>query len=256
MSMQLVEQWPSDHICMLRLNRPDRYNALGTELVHALRSAVQRLNSSAAKVVLLAAADPGFCAGADLKERRAMSDQEKFEHNRAINALANEFAALPQPTIAVINGVALGGGCELALACDLRFATNESKLGLTEARLGAFPGAGGTQRLPRLIGAARALEMMLSGEPVSAHKALDWGLVNSLSEPQELNGHALSFATILAARSRHATALLKRIVYRGLDMSLSEGLELEGQGIAAVLASRDYAEGLTAFAERRPPNFE
>jgi enoyl-CoA hydratase/carnithine racemase len=256
MSDQLIQEAPSDYIRVLRLNRPDRYNALSRELVTSLRAAVKSLAGTKVKVLVLAASRPGFCAGADLKERKVMTTEEKYAHNRAISALADEIAAAPIPTIAAINGLALGGGCELALACDMRFAACDASIGLTEARIGAMPGAGGSQRLPRLIGSARALEMMFSGEPITAAKALEWGLVNGLVDSKELDQYTLSFAQLLESRSRLAAGLLKKVVYQGLDSSLAEGLELERLAIVEVLASDDYTEGLTAFAERRQPKFD
>jgi enoyl-CoA hydratase/carnithine racemase len=252
----LLEEWPDPRICVLRLNRPERYNALGRDLTDRLRAAVAELPGSAARVMVLAANGPGFCAGADLKERRAMAEAEKYAHNRAISGLADEIATLPMPTLAAIGGVALGGGCELALACDLRLAATGVSIGLTEARIGAVPGAGGTQRLPRLIGTARALEMMFTGEPVPAERAAAWGLVNEVVPPDELEARALAFARIAATRSRRNLALLKQVVYAGRDRPLAEGLELERQAFVEVLASADYREGLAAFAEKRPPVFE
>lgn len=256
MSDQFLTTFPDDRVCVLRLNRPESHNALSVELVDALRSAVAALAHSPARVLVLAANGPSFCSGADLKQRRTMTDEQKYAHNRAINALANEIAGCPTPTIAALNGHAMGGGCELALACDLRFASSSATIGLTEARVGAMPGAGGSQRLPRLIGTARALEMMYSGEPVSAEKAKEWGLVNGVIGIDALYDHVLSFARLLASRSRKTSTLLKRVVYQGLDHSLVEGLELERLAIVEVLSSSDYAEGLAAFAERRSPAFQ
>lgn len=256
MANHLNQEWPSENVCILRLNRPEKYNALSCSLVDELRAAVAGLPETKAKVLMLAANGKGFCAGADLKERKVMTDEEKYAHNRAISALADEIAASELPTIAAINGVAMGGGCELALACDLRFASADALIGLTEARLGAIPGAGGTQRLPRVIGAARALEMMYSGEPISSKKALEWGLVNAIVDPNELDQYVLEFATLVGTRARRASALLKRVVYQGLESTMVEGLELERVAVSEVLASKDYSEGLAAFAERRDPVFE
>ncbi len=255
-SPDLLVEWPDPTICVLRLNRPERYNALSRALVDRLREVVAGLAGSAARAVVLAGTGRGFCAGADLKERRGMSVDEKYAHNRAISSLADELAALPLPTIAAINGSAFGGGCELALACDIRFAADSASIGLTEARLGAMPGAGGSQRLPRLIGSARALEMMFSGEPITAGQAASWGLVNTLVQSDELDEYALAFARRVASRSRRTSALLKNAVYAGLDRSLGDGLELERIAIVEVLASDDYREGLAAFAEQRPPKFD
>jgi len=250
----LIERLP-DGICLLRLNRPQAYNALSRELVTQLRAAVASVAQDTTRVLLLAATQPGFCAGADLKQRKVMSDEEKYVHNRAINALANEIAALPMPTIAVINGVAMGGGCEIALACDMRLAAHEAKIGLTEARMGAMPGAGGSQRLPRLIGTARALELMMTGDVVEAARAAELGLVNAVYDGADLEAQALAVAAKLTSRSRRATALLKDAVYRGMEMPLADALELERKAVVEILASDDYKEGLAAFAEKRPPRF-
>lgn len=255
MSDQLIVEWPSDEICVLRLNRPEAFNALSRELTGALRDAVRGLSQTRARVMILAANGKGFCSGADLKERKAMSDAEKYAHNRAINALANEIAALPMATVAAISGTAMGGGMEISLACDLRFAAAGIKVGLTEARVGAIPGAGGSQRLPRLIGTARALEMMYTGEPISSEQAAEWGLLNGVVPAEELMDRVMEFARIVASRSRRTGALLKDAVYRGVERPLEEGLEIEHQAIVEILQSDDYKEGLAAFAERRAPIF-
>lgn len=251
----LLVEWPEPGICLLRMNRPSSHNALSRALLVQLTEAVQAAPASGARVLILAANGPSFCAGADLKERRTLDDAAKFAHNRQINALADALAAAPVCTIAALGGAALGGGLELALACDLRFAARHVRLGLTETRLGAIPGAGGTQRLPRLIGTSRALEMMFAGDPISAGKAADWGLVNGLCDADALLDDVLAYARLVAARSRHAAAELKRVVSAGLESDLAAGLDLERQAIERILKSADYQEGLAAFAEKRAPNF-
>lgn len=245
----------SQGVLELRLNRPERLNALSRAMVSELADLVSGAADEGAKVILLRGAGRAFCAGADLKERAQMTPEERYAHNRAINAAANALAAAPLPTIAVVNGLALGGGCELALACDLRFAADTAVIGLTESRIGAIPGAGGTQRLPRLIGTARALEMMYSGEPITAQIAERWGLVNAVTSMEELDAHVLRVAEQLATRSPSATARLKKVVHGGMELSLESGLELERQAILEILGSADYAEGLAAFAEKRSPSF-
>lgn len=255
MTEQLMVEWPSEEICVLRMNRPEAYNALSRNLTNALRDAVRMLPETRARVMILAANGKGFCSGADLKERKEMSDPEKYEHNRAINALGNEIAALPFATIAAISGTAMGGGMEISLACDLRFAASGAKLGLTEARVGAIPGAGGSQRLPRLIGTSRALEMMYTGDPITSEQAAAWGLVNDVVAPDRLMDRVMDFATVVASRSRRTAALLKDAVYRGGESLLEQGLEIERLAIVEILKSDDYKEGLAAFAERRAPVF-
>ena len=161
----------ADGVVQLRLNRPQRMNALGHEMSHRLLSAVESALTSKARVILVRGTGKSFCAGADLKERRDMNAAQRAAHNTAINVFLNALANAPVPTIAVINGLALGGGCELAMICDMRVMAADATIGLTETRIGVIPGAGGTQRLPRFIGTAHALELMMTGEPICAMAA-------------------------------------------------------------------------------------
>jgi enoyl-CoA hydratase/carnithine racemase len=256
MSNELILEWPRPDICIMRMNRPRSYNALNRSMLGDMLEAVAAIAQSPARVLVLTASGPGFCAGADLKERRQLSEDERYQHNRLINELANAIVGLPICTIAAINGLAMGGGLELALACDLRFAADDCTIGLTEARVGAIPGAGGTQRLPRLIGAARALELMYSGEPVTAQQAQDWGLVNHAVPPNRLMEAVIDYACVVASRSKLSNAILKEVVLRGLDSDLTAGLEIERQAVIGILKSDDYLEGLAAFEEKRVPTFD
>jgi enoyl-CoA hydratase/carnithine racemase len=239
----------------IRLERPERMNALGVATATALEHAVPEAAAQRARVLLLRGSGRAFCAGADLKERTGMDLAARLAHNAAIRAAIDAIASARCVTIAVLNGLALGGGLELALACDLRIAAAGITLGLPESRVGTFPGAGGTQRLPRLIGASRALHLMLAGEPVTSEYALGIGLVNEVVPPAELQARARAFARMLAERSAPALATIKRLVYQGLDLPLAEGLRVERAALPDILGSTDYAEGLAAFAERRPPRF-
>jgi enoyl-CoA hydratase/carnithine racemase len=244
-----------DKVAQIRLERPERMNALGVATVDALREAVAVASAHGARVLLLRGSGRAFCAGADLKERKTMSLDQKLAHNAAINDTINAIAAAPFVTVAVLNGLALGGGLELALACDVRIAATGISLGLTESRVGAFPGAGGSQRLPRVIGRSRALHMMLSGEPVTSEYAGQIGLVSEVVAPEALDERALAFARLLASRSAPALAAIKRLVYQGIELPLADGLRLERAALPAILASSDYAEGLAAFEEKRAPRF-
>ena len=237
------------------LNRPERLNALGVEMVAALLKVIEDALGGGATALFIRAKGRGFCAGADLKERQMMAEADRHAHNRAINAAVNALEGAPVPTIAVINGIAMGGGLELALGCDIRIAAESAQLGLTEARIGAIPGAGGTQRLPRLIGISRALDMMYTGEPISAKKALDIGLVNACVADHELDGAVTHYMDVLGSRSPSAARTLKKVVYEGMQSSLLGGLERERRALKAILGSADYAEGLAAFGEKRPPRF-
>ncbi|CAN1497596.1 CaiD Enoyl-CoA hydratase/carnithine racemase [Rhabdaerophilaceae bacterium] len=237
------------------LNRPERLNALGVEMVQLLLNAIENLVENGATALFIRARGRSFCTGADLKERRTMSKEQQYAHNRAINAACNALAGAPVPTIAVINGVAMGGGLELALSCDIRIAAEGAMVGLTETRIGAIPGAGGTQRLPRLIGASQALYMMYSGEPVSARRALEIGLVNDCVPDEELDKFVARYREVLASRSPATARTLKRVVKDGIFLPIADGLECEHEAIKAIFGSADYAEGLAAFAEKRPPKF-
>jgi enoyl-CoA hydratase/carnithine racemase len=255
MSQDVSLKAVGDDVFEIWLDRPARMNALGVATCAALMRAVSDAAAKRARVVLVRGSGRAFCAGADLKERRGMDLAARLAHNAAIRAAIDVLAGARFVTIAVLNGVALGGGLELALGCDLRFAAAGITLGLTESRVGACPGAGGTQRLPRLIGASRALQMMLAGEPVTAEYALGLGLVNEVIAPDELEARAHAFAKLLASRSAPALAAIKRLVYEGIELPLGAALQIERAALPEILGSADYAEGLAAFAERRPPRF-
>jgi enoyl-CoA hydratase/carnithine racemase len=245
----------AEGIVQIVLNRPDRLNALGVDMVEALQAAIADALAGRARVLLVRGSGRAFCAGADLKERRTMDEAARVKHNRGINAAVDALGAAPMPTICVINGLAMGGGCEIALACDLRYAAEDAQIGLTEARIGAIPGAGGTQRMPRVIGASRALELILTGEPVTGKRAEEIGLVNAALAADKLDAHVMRIAMVLASRSPTGAQTAKRLVYRGLEATLADGLEQERLALRDVLTSSDYAEGLAAFAEKRQPRF-
>lgn len=251
----IITEKSTEGIVQIRMNRPDRLNALGVDMVDAMLTAINNAIAGNARVIVMRGTGRAFCAGADLKERRTMDEAARIKHNRAINAAVDALGAAPMPTICAINGLALGGGCEIALACDLRYIAEDVQIGLTEARIGAIPGAGGTQRLPRVIGATRALEMILTGEPITGKRAAEIGLVNAALAANQLDAHVTRIAQVLASRSPKGESTAKSLIYRGLEMPLAGGLEQERLALRDVLTSTDYAEGLAAFAEKRPPRF-
>jgi len=255
MSTDIEVKMVSEHAAEIWLNRPDRMNALSVTAVQAFRQALDGVREHKVRVVLIRGSGRAFCAGADLKERAGMDLPQRIAHNAGINDVINTLAEARYVSIAVLNGAALGGGLELAMACDLRFAAAGISIGLTESRVGAFPGAGGTQRLPRLVGISRALQMMLSGAPVTREYAHAIGPVNEIAEAQALEARVHEFARLLASRSAPAMAEIKRLVYRGIEKPLEDALRMERAALPAILGSADYAEGLAAFAERRAPNF-
>jgi enoyl-CoA hydratase/carnithine racemase len=251
----IVVEKSAEGIVQIRLNRPDRLNALGVDMVDALLAAITEAAASDARAILIRGTGRAFCAGADLKERRTMDEAARIKHNRAINAAVDALDAAPMPTLCAVNGLALGGGCEIALACDLRYAAEDAQIGLTEARIGAIPGAGGTQRLPRVIGATRAMELILTGEPITGKRAAEIGLINAAVAADQLEAHVMRIAAVLASRSPSGARTAKRVIYGGLETTLANGLALEARALKDILTSADYAEGLAAFAEKRPPRF-
>ncbi len=207
-------------------------------------------------VVLTGAGDRAFAAGADIKEMEAMTVDEA----RAWGALGHECGRLletmPKPTLAAVNGFALGGGCELALACDVRFASTRAKLGQPEVSIGIIPGWGGTQRLTRVVGVGLAKELILSGRTVDADEALRIGLINALFPPEELLDRTLELAGSLAAKSPLVLGAAKEMVNLALQGELSRSLADEAERFAQLFASEDQKEGMRAFVEKREPQFK
>ena len=251
----LVEAHASGAV-QIWLNRPDAMNALSNEVSSAVTTIVADALSAGATALIVRAKGRGFCAGADLKERQGMTPEQRYASNRLLNGMINAVAAAPVPTLCAINGIAFGGGLELALGCDLRLAAESAKVGLTEARIGAIPGAGGTQRLPRVVGISRALEMIFTGEPVTARRAAEIGLVNACVPDDELDEAVGRYIDLLGSRSPSAACAAKRVIYKGMELSLADGLECEREELGSILGSADYAEGVAAFVEKRPPRFK
>jgi enoyl-CoA hydratase/carnithine racemase len=251
-----IERERDGGIEIWRLDRADRHNALSTGMVAALDRALAlgERDDALRVVIVTGAGDKTFCAGADLRERRAMSDAEVRAFIRALGGVLERLDRFPRPVIAAINGAALGGGLELALACDLRVMAAAASLALPETTLGVIPGAGGTQRLPRLIGEARAKELILLGRRVFAAEALALGMVHRTADD------ALAAARELARELAQGAPIAQRAALRaidgGRDLALAQALAFERECYEATLASEDRREALLAFAEKRKPRFE
>ncbi len=245
-----------NNIAIIEINRPKALNALNNELLLELVTVFELIAISAdVKALIITGNGRAFIAGADISELQTIEDS--FAGRDAAMTgqnIFNALAALPIPTIAAINGFALGGGLELALACDLRVASHEARLGLPEVSLGLIPGYGGTQRLPRLIGQGRALDLILTGRHVKAEEALQLGLVNRVSE--DAVATAKELAQSIIKNSPIALGLAKESVVRGLDTSLSQGLEIEADIFGMVTTTSDMKEGTTAFLEKRAAEFK
>jgi len=244
-------------VAILTVNRPTVLNALNTPTTDELRHAIIHLKQDPAvrAVIITGAGEKAFIAGADINELAALKPTQGKEHAQRGQHVLDLIENMGKPVIAAINGYAFGGGAELALACDFRWMAADAAIGFPEIGLGIFPGAGGTQRLTRLLGPARALEVMVSGRRLAAAEALELGLVQRVLAPEALAAEAREFARELATKPTRAIGLLKRCVYGGWGRPLADGLELERQAVFEVIATRDAAEGLDAFLEKRAPRF-
>ena len=247
---------PEDGIRVLLLDRPP-VNALGRELVDDLLTACDTLRGDPdARCVVVRSAGKHFCAGADLKERQGMTLDEVRAFVPKLAAVCNALAALPVPTIAAVNGTAAGGGCEVALGCDLRILAEDATIGLRETALAILPGAGGTQRLPRLVGPAIAKRWIFTGKMHTAAEALADGVAQQVVPAGYLEAAALDLARTIAANGPVAIRLAKRAIDGGADLGLAPALALEWDCYQGVLGTQDRLEALAAFAEKRPPKFE
>ena len=245
-------------VVYVTLNRPEARNALSLAVNTRLIEIAGELAADPAvrAVVLTGAGDKAFCAGADLKERKGVSAADSGPYIDAIGGAINTWANLPQPTVAAVNGYAFGGGMELALACDFRIAAERAQFGLTEVRLGIMPGAGGTQRLPRLIGVARAKELVLRGRRIDAGEARGIGLVSQVVPLFDLSDQVELLLADLLASAPLSLKQAKQAIDRGTEVGIEEGLRIERECYDVTLFSEDRNEGLRAFAEKRPPQFK
>ncbi|MGE7760421.1 enoyl-CoA hydratase [Peribacillus sp. NPDC097895] len=244
-------------IAIVTLNRPDAANALSTELLHCLFEGLDELknDSNLRTVILTGAGEKSFCAGADLKERAGMNDDKVKETVKLIGDTITAVENLPVPVIAAINGSAFGGGLELALACDIRIASETAKVGLTETALGIIPGAGGTQRLPRVVGVPTAKELIFTARRLEAKTAQALNIISHVYPPQHLLEEAKKLAGEIAVNAPLALRAAKAAINQGADTNLKTGLQIEKDCYQITLQTRDRLEGLSAFKEKRKPVF-
>ncbi|MDW0110800.1 enoyl-CoA hydratase-related protein [Sporosarcina aquimarina] len=247
-----------DGIAWVTLNRPDAMNAFNYDMIRELGEAVEtlRIDPDVRVVVLTGSGERALSVGADLKERKTLSD---LEVKRNLNKIGEVFTAIdqmPQPTIAMINGFAFGGGMELALACDFRFAANTAVMGLTETGLAIIPGAGGTQRLPRLVGEAKALELILTAQRLTADDAALCGLVTKSVEAAKLREETRAFADTILANGPIGVQQAKFAIKQGMKADLATGLTIERKAYEITIPTEDRIEALNAFAEKRKPQFQ
>jgi enoyl-CoA hydratase len=247
-----------DGIARLTINRPEKLNALDRLTVEAIDGAVAAAGEDAETRVLLVTGvgEKAFVAGADINELSGQTPVEGTAYARAGQAVFSRLERLGKPSVAVINGYALGGGLELAMACTLRIASETARLGQPETALGIIPGYGGTQRLGRLVGRARALEMILTGDPIDAREAHRIGLVNRIVAPGDLASAAEALARTMMSRGPVALRYAMQAVHEGLEMTQAEGLALEAALFGLTCATEDMREGTRAFIEKRKPIFK
>jgi enoyl-CoA hydratase len=251
--MTYIETELQGRILLATLTRPEALNALNRVLLSDINELLDQVESDkAVSVLVITGSGPkAFCAGADISELNGLTEHEAYEFMRYGQLIFNRIGKLPKPVIAAINGYTLGGGCELALACDIRFASASAKIGQPEIKLANIPGWGGTQRLPRVIGMTKAMEYIFSGELMPAHEALQCGLVNRVYEPEELISKTLEYASVIASHSAFALAHAKNVIQVGLERGLEYGLEIEARGVGECCTTEDQHIAVANFLNKR-----
>jgi enoyl-CoA hydratase/carnithine racemase len=247
------------HVLQVTLNRPEVGNALNTQMGHDLYDVWTRLTENAEDtrcVVLTGAGDRIFCSGGDLKERNGMTREAWTRQHELFERMYWTLVDLPVPVIAAVNGHAYAGGFEMMLSCDFAYASSAARFALTEVTLGIMPGAGGTQNLPRAIGERRAKEILLTGKPVSAERALEWGIVNDLCEPAQVLPRALETARTIAANAPLSVRQIKKSVRYGGQMELRTAFRFEIEAYNHLIGTEDRLEGVAAFNEKRKAQFK
>jgi enoyl-CoA hydratase len=246
-----------NRIATLTVNRPDKLNALNDATIAELGKAIDEIRTrDDIAGVIVTGAGRAFVAGADISELSSQTPTIAKARSRAGQEVFRRFETSPKPVIAAVNGFALGGGCELALACHIRIASDKAKFGQPEVKLGTCPGYGGTQRLSRLIGKGRAIQLITTAEMIDAHEAYRLGLVNKVVAPEGLMSAVTEMMNAILANGPLAVALCIEAIDRGLEMSLEEGLVLEANHFGLLAASDDMTEGMKAFLEKRAPAFK
>lgn len=252
MDLQYVIYEKKNHIAIIKINRPQALNALNTDVLQDIDAAVTIAENDAdIRAVIVTGEGKAFAAGADIAAMKDMNAQDGFIYSSTGQNIYRHIENVHKPFIAAVNGFALGGGCELALACDIRIASAKAKMGLPETGLGIIPGFGGTQRLARIIGDGKAKEMIYTNKIIAAEDALESGLVNQVVEPEQLMAEAEKMAGIIAEKAPLAIAFAKEVINKGREANLEIGLGLEAMAESSLFATEDMREGMTAFVEKR-----
>jgi enoyl-CoA hydratase len=248
----------NNKIQVIKINRPEKLNALNNQTLSELKSVLEEihLNDSVKVVIITGSGEKAFVAGADIEEINRLDVDSAKQFSEFGQSVFNKIENLNKPVIAAVNGYALGGGCELAIACHIRFASAKAKFGQPEIKLGIIPGYGGTQRLSRLIGTAKSLELMLTGDMINADDAMKLGLVNQVFPPEELITKTLEFAEKVSNMSSVIIKNILKAVAKGTKLNFGEALKLEAGLFAECCGTFDFKEGTDAFLQKRPPHFE
>ncbi|HLR11967.1 MAG TPA: enoyl-CoA hydratase-related protein [Sporosarcina sp.] len=256
METVLFEQ--QEHLAIVTLHRPESLNAFNYDMIAQLGQVTEsiRINPDIRVVIFTGAGDRSFSVGADLIERKTLTDAQVKRNLYKIGEVFTAIEQLPQPTIAMMNGFAFGGGMELALACDFRIAATSAKMGLTETGLAIIPGAGGTQRLPRLIGETKALELILTARRLTAPEAFDYGMLTKVVADEHLHNETVAFAKDMLKNGPIALQQAKFAIQHGMNVDLQTGLAIERKAYELTIPTEDRIEALTAFAEKRTPQFK
>lgn len=256
--MSVIKQEIKAHIAYVTINRAEVLNCFNYDTLSALGETVEELrtNNDVRVIIFTGAGEKAFSAGADLKERKHLSEAEVRRNVNKIRDVFNAVSTLPQPTIAAVNGHSFGGGFELMLACDFRIAVKEASMGLTELSWAIIPGAGGTQRLPRLIGEAKAKELILTARKINAQQAYEYGILNKVVERSELMDKCETLAAEMMANGPIALRQAKHAISYGMNVDLQTGLAIESAAYEMTIPTKDRLEALQAFAEKRKPQFK
>jgi enoyl-CoA hydratase/carnithine racemase len=258
MSDEVLLAKEEEGVVTLTLNRPEVMNSLNFPLLFALRDTIAafRFRRDIRVIIITGSGDKAFCSGADLKERATLPPEKVREYIFTIRNLFTSIEDLNKPVIAAVNGIALGGGTELALASDIRLAAKNATMGLTETRLAIIPGAGGTQRLPRLVGRGKSKELIFTGRRVDAEEALRIGLVNQVCEPRDLLAECRKMAAMICETGPIAIEQAKYAINHGLETDIATGLAIESNAYWVCIPTEDRLEGLAAFKEKRKPVYK
>ncbi|WP_186669052.1 enoyl-CoA hydratase-related protein [Sporosarcina sp. BP05] len=256
--MEAIHYEQKGNLAFVTLDRPGTMNAFNYDMLVELGQITEsiRINPDIRVIIFTGAGDRAFSVGADLKERKTLTDLQVKRNLYKIGEVFSAIENLPQPTIAMMNGFAFGGGMELALACDFRIAADTALMGLTETGLAIIPGAGGTQRLPRLIGEAKALELILTARRMSAAEALSYGVLTKITTPENLSQETADFADSILANGPIALQQAKFAIKHGMNVDLQTGLAIERKAYELTIPTEDRIEALNAFAEKRKPVFK